>query len=129
MYVGVLRLWLRVPGARSLKEKRKTVRSLRDRIQSKLRCSVAEVGDLESHQRAVLGVSVVSVDGRRVDELLAVAASMAGGQRDALLVDRATEILSFGTEGGTERFRDELDPLVSGEVFGRAEATAVGGDE
>ena len=76
------------------------VRSFKDRVQSRLRLSIAEVGALEEHQRAILGVACVSNDAARVDELLASAASMAAGLRDAVLLDRATEILPFGREGG-----------------------------
>ena len=99
MFVGVLRLSLRIPSARSLKDRRRVVRSFKDRVQAKLRVSVAEVGALDEHQRAVLGVTVVSADAQRCDELLACAASMAASLRDAILIDRATEILSFGKEG------------------------------
>lgn len=99
MFVGVLRLTLHIPHARSLKERRKVVRSFKDRVSSRLRASVAEVGALDQYQRAVLAVAVVSKDAARVDEILSSAASMAGGLRDAILVDRVTEIIPFGEEG------------------------------
>jgi uncharacterized protein len=99
MFVGVLRLTFHIPAARSLKDRRRVVRSFKDRVQAKLRCSIAEVGGLDDHQRAVVAVAVVSKDASRVDELLSAAASMAGGLRDAILADRATEIVSFGREG------------------------------
>jgi len=99
MFVGVLRLTFRIPGARSLKDRRRVVRSFRDRVQAKLRLSVAEVGGYEDYQRAVMGVAAVANDAAHVDELLAKAASMAEVVRDAALVDRATEILPFGDEG------------------------------
>ncbi len=95
---------LHIPSARSLKDRRRVVRSFKDRAVSKLRASVAEVGALDKYQRAVLAVAVVSNDAGRVDELLASAANMASTLRDALLVDRATEIIPFGEEGrGMER--------------------------
>ncbi len=100
MFVGVLRLTFQIPSARSLKDRRRAVRSFKDRVASRLRLSVAEVGGLNEHRRAVLGVAVVSKDAARCDELLASAAAMADGLRDAVLVDRATEILPFGDEGG-----------------------------
>lgn len=109
MYVGVLRLTFHIPGARSLKERRRVVRSFKDRVQAKIRASVAEVGGLDQHQRAVVAVAVVSGDAGRVDELLSVAASMAGGLRDAVLVDRATEIIPFGVEGRGMQ-ADALEP-------------------
>ncbi len=99
MFVGVLRLTFQIPGARSLKDRRRVVRSFRDRVQAKLRLSIAEVGGYDEYQRAVLGVAAVANDAGRVDELLAAAASMAEVLRDAVLVDRATEILPFGDEG------------------------------
>jgi uncharacterized protein YlxP (DUF503 family) len=99
MFVGVIRLTLHIPGARSLKDRRQVVRSFKDRVAAKLRASVAEVGALDKHQRAVLAVAVVSNDAGRVDELLAAAANMASTLRDAVLLDRATEIIPFGEEG------------------------------
>jgi uncharacterized protein YlxP (DUF503 family) len=99
MFVGVLRLTLHIPHARSLKERRKVVRSFKDRVSSRLRASVAEVGGLDQYQRAVLGVAVVSKDAARVDEILSNAASMAGSLRDAVLTDRCMEIIPFGDEG------------------------------
>ena len=113
MFVGVLRLTLHIPHARSRKERRKVVRSLKDRVQSRLRASVAEVGGLDQHQRAVVAVAVVSNEAARVDELLSSAASMAGTLRDAILTDRELEIIPFGEEGrglgvmNGDRFPDE----------------------
>ena len=99
MFVGVLRLTFQIPGARSLKDRRRVIRSFRDRVQVRLRAAVAEVGGLDEHQRAVIGIAVVSNEAARCDELLSVAASMADGVRDAVLVDRVTEIIPFGREG------------------------------
>jgi len=99
MFVGVLRLSLRIAGARSLKDRRRVVRSFKDRVQARLRISVAEVGGLNDHQSAIIGVAVVANEAARCDELLACAASMASSLRDAVLVDRAMEILPFGDEG------------------------------
>ena len=54
MFVGVLRLRLHIPGARSLKDKRSVVRSLKERAQSRLKVSIAEVAMLDHPQHAVL---------------------------------------------------------------------------
>jgi uncharacterized protein YlxP (DUF503 family) len=98
MFVGVLRLSFHLPGARSLKDKRQVVRSFRDRVRARLDVSIAEVEHMDLHQRATFGVAVVSNDASVCDELLASVASMAGNVRDAVLVDRATEILTVGGE-------------------------------
>jgi hypothetical protein len=100
MYVGVLRLQIQIVGARSLKDKRSVIRSFKERAQSRLRVSVAEVGALDNPKHATIGVAVVSNSAAICDEVLANVASMAGTLPDAVLADRATEIIPFG-EGGT----------------------------
>lgn len=99
MFVGVLRFSLQIPGARSLKDRRSVVRSLKERVQGRLRVSIAEVGNVEDPRYATLGVAVVSSSSSVCDQVLSSVASMAGTLPDAILTDRATEIVSFG-EGG-----------------------------
>jgi hypothetical protein len=99
MFVGVLRLTFQIPGARSLKDRRRVVRSFRDRVQARTRAAIAEVGGSDEYQRAVFGVAVVANEAARCDELLSVVASMAATVRDAILTDRSTEIIPFGSEG------------------------------
>ena len=99
MFVGVMRFSLQIVGARSLKDKRSVVRSLKERAQSRLRVSIAEVGMLDHPQQATLGVACVSNEAAMCDKLLADVAHMAGTLPDAVLTDRATEIVPFG-EGG-----------------------------
>jgi len=111
MFVGVLRLHLAIVDARSLKDKRRVVRSLKDRLTSKLRVSVAEVGELDNPKYAWLGVAVVSNEAAHCDSVLAEAASMASMLPDAVLADRATEIVPFGRGGSGVRggIEDALD--------------------
>ena len=99
MFVGVLRLRLDIVGARSLKDKRSVVRSLKERAQARMRVSIAEVGVLDDPRRATLGVAVVSNSAAMCDKVLADVAAMAGSLPHAVLTDRATEIVPFG-EGG-----------------------------
>lgn len=121
MFVGVLRLTLSIVGARSLKDKRSVVRSFKERAQSRLRVSIAEVGALDDPRRAVFGVACVSGSHAVCDKVLADVASMASTLPDAVLSDRATEIVPFGeagrgVQGGIEQAfdpnwnEDEEDP-------------------
>ena len=64
LWVGVLRLGLVVPGSRSLKDKRRAVAQIRDRLRARPNLSVAEIGHLDSTIRAVMGVSMVANDAR-----------------------------------------------------------------
>lgn len=60
MVVAVAVFEIHIPHAQSLKEKRTVVKSLRDRIRNRFEVSSAEVGLQDLHQRARLGVAIVS---------------------------------------------------------------------
>ena len=66
MTVGVLQLELSVGDAMSLKDKRRVIKSLKDRIAHGHNVSIAEVGALDEHRRSILGVAMVSNDSRYV---------------------------------------------------------------
>src|SRR5688572_4819767 len=101
MFVGVLRLSFSIVGASSLKDKRRVVRSFKDRVANKFRVSVAEVGELDNPRYAWIGVAVVSNEAAHCDSVLADVAAAAANLPDAILNDRATEMIPFG-HGGRE---------------------------
>jgi uncharacterized protein len=101
MFVGVARLVLQIPGARSLKDRRRVVKSFKDRLRARLPVSVAEIGDVERYQVATVGVAVVSGSSARCSEVLSHARGMASSLSGAILADAATEIVSFGSGGGS----------------------------
>jgi len=70
MVVGIVRFELHLPAARSLKDKRQVVRSLKERLRERVRASVAEVEHQDLWQRAAIGFAVVAADGGQVRELL-----------------------------------------------------------
>jgi uncharacterized protein YlxP (DUF503 family) len=114
MFVGVARMILSIPGARSLKDKRRVVRSFRDRVRARLNASIAEIGDLERYQVATLGVAVLARDSAHVSELLAQVTQLGGVLREAVLADVATEIVAFGAggrgiQGGIEQSLENRD--------------------
>jgi uncharacterized protein YlxP (DUF503 family) len=110
MFIGVARLVLQIPAARSLKDRRRVTRSFKDRLRAKLPVSVAEVGDAEAYQVATFGVAVVSGDASRCREVLSSAVSMAGSLGDAILADVRKEVLSFGRGG--DNMREGIETLL-----------------
>jgi uncharacterized protein YlxP (DUF503 family) len=60
MIVGTLRVRLLLREARTLKDKRQVVKSIKDRLRNSFNVSVAEVEALDSRQLAVLGFAMVS---------------------------------------------------------------------
>ena len=92
-----------IPGAASLKDRRRVVKSFKDRVRARFPVSIAEVGDLERHQVATLGVAVVSNDTARCSEVLSAVSRAAESANDAVLADVATEIVPFGAGGRSLR--------------------------
>lgn len=70
MVVGVGSLDLYIPEAHSLKEKRGVVRRVIQRVRNQFEISVAEVDNLDLHQKATIGFAVVTNDGRLADSIL-----------------------------------------------------------
>jgi uncharacterized protein YlxP (DUF503 family) len=70
MTVGIARLTLFIPGSHSLKEKRMVVRRVKDLVRNKFNASIAEVGENDVWQRAVLGVALVGNERQFVESAL-----------------------------------------------------------
>jgi len=60
MIVGTLRVRLLIREARTLKDKRQVVKSIKDRLRNGFNVSVAEVDALDNRQVAELGLAMVS---------------------------------------------------------------------
>jgi uncharacterized protein YlxP (DUF503 family) len=60
MVVGVVTCELHLPESRSLKDKRRVVRSLIDRMFQRHRVSIAETGFHDLHQRAEISIAAVA---------------------------------------------------------------------
>lgn len=95
MFVGTCRLELFWPGLTSLKDKRRQVQSLCARLARAFGVAVAEVGHLEHHQRASLGVACVSNSPGHCRQVLDAVVLLAG--RDAELEVADLEV--HGDEG------------------------------
>jgi len=60
MIVGTLRVRLLLREARTLKDKRQVVKSIKDRLRNGFNVSVAEIEEQDNRQLAVLGIAMVS---------------------------------------------------------------------
>jgi hypothetical protein len=68
--VGVTRWDLHLPASQSLKDKRRVVKSLKDRLHARFGVAVAEVDHQELWQRAAIAAATVSGDLRHAEEVL-----------------------------------------------------------
>jgi uncharacterized protein len=69
MVIGTLQITVLVPDSQSLKDKRTVVRSITSRVRQAFAVAVAEVGDQDTWQSAVIGVACVSNNARHADEV------------------------------------------------------------
>ena len=70
MFAGVLQIDLLLGDVHSLKEKRGLVRPIIAEVRRRFEVSVGEVGHLDLHRRALVGVAVVGVDASHCVEVL-----------------------------------------------------------
>jgi uncharacterized protein YlxP (DUF503 family) len=70
MPIGLLTLEIFIPDARSLKDKRQVLRSLKDRLRGQFNVAVAELDHHDTWQRALVGVVTISPDQHHLQEAL-----------------------------------------------------------
>jgi len=70
MVVGLCTVELYIPDGHSLKAKRQVLLSLKDRLRGKFNVSIAEVGDQNLWQKAVLGIACVANESAYVNQVL-----------------------------------------------------------
>jgi uncharacterized protein YlxP (DUF503 family) len=70
MWIGAVEFDILLGDVHSLKEKRSVVRPLVAELRRRFELSVSEVGHLDLHRRAAIGVGMVAPDAARVVEVL-----------------------------------------------------------
>ncbi len=93
MVVGTLRLYLVIREARSLKDRRRVLNSLKDRLRNQFNISIAEVDGHTSHQVATLGVAIVTNEVRHAQQVLSQIESLVRAHPIAVVTRAETEIL------------------------------------
>ena len=94
MFVGILQFELLIRQSRSLKDKRRVVQSVKDRLHREHQVSVAEVGSLDDRRCAVLGITMASNSVPHCQSTLDRILQKVRRQRDCALADHTTEILT-----------------------------------
>jgi len=92
MVIGSLTLKLAIFESTSLKDKRRVVKSLKERLGGRFNVSVAEVGFQNHRQQAELGVAVVANDHQFAQSCLDKIVDYVRLDRSASLVDYELEI-------------------------------------
>lgn len=118
MVIGILQFDVLLRGAESLKDKRRVVSSLKDRLHREHLVSIAEVGMQDVHGVARLGLALVGTNGRHVGQTLDRITSKLRGMTDAELGEVTREVIEgSGPEAPTPAPNDDG---VSAEMLARA---------
>lgn len=96
MAIGMSIFELHLPQARSLKDKRKIVRSLVERIHRRYRVSVAETDLHDLHQRSELSLAAVARTDQEVENLLESLRRLIDEEPAAVLTHWDPQILTPG---------------------------------
>ena len=93
MIVGIATWELHLAGCRSLKDKRRVIKSLKDRLHGRFNVSVAETDHQDMWQRAELTCCVVATDRRHAESVMSSADGLVGSDGLTRIVDSATSFL------------------------------------
>ena len=93
MTIGLLQIDLRIGGARSLKDKRRVVKSLKEQLRNRYNCSIAEIDHKDQWGRARIAACVVGDDSRFVNTQLNEIARFASNKNGAELLDYTIELM------------------------------------
>jgi uncharacterized protein len=93
MAVGLLTLELHLAEAQSLKDKRRVLRRLKDRLRQNFNVAVAELDFEDTWQRSVVGVVTLSNEEQHVEEALQKVLAEADRILGPLLVSHAVDML------------------------------------
>ena len=100
MVVGVCRITFSIPGNDSLKGKRRVVRRIVDRARNQFNAAVSEVGALDQHRQALIGIAVVSNDARHANSMIDKIGAFVSGLTEAVVIGRDVELVHVGERSG-----------------------------
>ena len=96
MVVSVAVCELHLPGARSLKDKRRVVKSIVERLHQRYRVSVAETDFHDLHQRAEISIAAVGRGQGEMEELMQRLRSLLDGEVEAFVTHWEPQFLEAG---------------------------------
>ena len=95
MVVGIGIITFRLHDCRSLKGKRKVIKSIISRMRNSFNASVAEVGSNDIHKRAEIGFSLVGNDKTLINSKIDKIFNMVDGLGLAEIIDTEMEIINL----------------------------------
>ncbi|MHB1418887.1 MAG: DUF503 domain-containing protein [Bacillota bacterium] len=93
MIVVICTIEVRISEAQSLKDKRRVVKSIIERVRNRFNVSIAEVDNQDNWKQATIGIAHVSNDPARVHQILNEVVHMVERDVEGDVIDSFVEIL------------------------------------
>lgn len=100
MVIGLSIFELHLPHARSLKEKRKVVKGLVDRVHQRFKVSIIESGHHDLHQRAEIALALVANSETEAERIFDAVRRLLDEIFEAVVVRWNPELMDVSSEGG-----------------------------
>ena len=84
---------LRFHGTQSLKDKRRIIKGLKDRLRYRFNLSLAEIGGFDQWRTAMLGMTMINTERSEIDKMIESINNVIEETRDAEVVDMHREWL------------------------------------
>ena len=94
--IGYCSLKFVLHGNQSLKDKRRIVRTIKDRLKNKFNISIAEVGDQNAKNNLHIGITAVSSDSRYLDGLMKQVINFIDNMYLADITEHHIELIHLG---------------------------------
>lgn len=99
MVIGILQVELTIDAPRSIKDKRRVVSSLKDRLHREHMVSVAETGRQDDMRSAMLGVAMAGSDAAVCQRVLDHVLEKIRHQQGCFLADHQSQVLTGDLKG------------------------------
>ena len=93
MHIGLLRVNLHLPQAQSLKDKRRELLHLKERLKNRFNVSISEVGEHDKWQRMDLAFVMVAAHRDPIDQVFAKVISQIDGNTNVEILEQRVEYL------------------------------------
>jgi uncharacterized protein len=125
MVVGILQFELLIHGGESLKDKRRVVASVKDRLHRDFQVSVAEIASQDILNQAVLGLAAVGNDGAHIGRVLDTITARLRSLGDAELGATTRRVLvGHASDVGRGHEPDADEDDLAAEMLARADSAA-----
>jgi len=96
MFVGTLKFEVIIPGSKSLKDKRRVIQSLQNKIKAKFNVSIAEIDHQDKWQRSIIGLCFVNSGQKEIENISQKIREIFIENGDILILNELSEIFYIG---------------------------------